>query len=156
GGFWMAVTIRKADPRDAAVVAEFNRRLAWESEHKRLDPEGLARGVARVLADPARGLYLGAGSGGPVIRQGMATFEWSDWRDGWFWWVQSVYVREEHRRNGVFRALYGALVKRARDAGDVIGLRLYVEKDNARAQATYEHFGPKEAGYLVRECPLER
>jgi ribosomal protein S18 acetylase RimI-like enzyme len=152
----MVVTIRKAEPRDAAVVADFNRRLAWESEHKRLEPEVLARGVARILADPARGFYLVAESGGQVVGQVMATFEWSDWRDGWFWWVQSVYVREEHRRNGVFRALYGELVKRARDSGDVVGLRLYVEKDNARAQATYEHFGLMEAGYLVRECPLER
>jgi ribosomal protein S18 acetylase RimI-like enzyme len=152
----MAVTIRKAEPRDAAVVADFNRRLAWESEQKRLDPEVLARGVARILADPARGFYLVAETGGQVVGQVMATFEWSDWRDGWFWWVQSVYVREEHRRNGVFRALYSEMFKRARDAGDVIGLRLYVEKNNARAQATYEQLGLKEAGYLVRECPLER
>src|SRR5262245_45929437 len=152
----MAVMIRRAEPRDAAVVADFNRRLAWESEHKRLDPEVLARGVARVLADPARGFYLVAESGGQIVGQVMATFEWSDWRDGWFWWVRSGYVRGEQRRNGVFRGLYGELLKRARDAGDVIGLRLYVEKDNARAQATYEHVGLKEAGYLVRECPLER
>jgi ribosomal protein S18 acetylase RimI-like enzyme len=152
----MAVTIRRAEPRDAAIVAEFNRLLAWETEHKRLDPETLARGVARILADPARGFYLVAEIGGEVVGQLMATFEWSDWRDGWFWWVQSVYVRDGQRRNGVFRALYGDLVKRARDSGDVIGLRLYVEKDNARAQATYEQLGLKEAGYLVHECPLER
>ena len=152
----MPLTIRRAEARDTAVVAEFNQRLAWETEHKRLDPAVLGRGVARVLADPDCGFYLLAESGGEVVGQLMATFEWSDWRDGWFWWVQSVYVREDHRRAGVFRALYADLVTRAQAAGDVAGLRLYVEKDNARAQATYEQLGLKEAGYLVRECMFDR
>jgi GNAT superfamily N-acetyltransferase len=151
----MPVTIRRAEPRDTAVVVEFNRLLAWETEHKALDPEVLARGVARLLADPARGFYLVAEADGRIVGQLMATFEWSDWRDGWFWWVQSVYVRGEHRRRGVFRGLFGELVRRARAAGDVIGLRLYVEKDNHRAQATYSEMGLKDAGYFVREGLLD-
>jgi GNAT superfamily N-acetyltransferase len=150
----MPQTIRPAGPADAAVVAEFNRLLAWETEHKRLDPAVLARGVGRLLADPARGFYLMAEADGQVVGQLMATFEWSDWRDGWFWWVQSVYVRDDFRRAGVFRALFAELVGRARAAGDVVGLRLYVEKDNRRAQATYESLGLKEAGYFVREGML--
>src|SRR5687768_12424688 len=118
----MPVTIRRAEPRDAPAVAEFNRLLAWETEHKRLDPPVLARGVERLLADPAKGFYLVAEAGGAMVGQVMATFEWSDWRDGWFWWVQSVYVRDDYRRAGVFRALFAELVRRARAAGDVVGL----------------------------------
>jgi ribosomal protein S18 acetylase RimI-like enzyme len=152
----MGVTIRTAGPDDAAMIAEFNRRLSWETEQKRLDPVILGRGVARVLADPGRGFYLVAESGGEVVGQLMATFEWSDWRDGWFWWVQSVYVREEHRRNGVFRALFRELMARAHVTGDVVGVRLYVEKDNTRAQATYERLGLTDAGYLVRERLLDQ
>ena len=147
----MTRTIRRGEPRDAAVVAEFNRRMAWETEHKHLDLSVLARGVDRVFTDPAKGFYLVAESAGEVVGQLMVTYEWSDWRDGWFWWVQSVYVREDHRRSGVFRALYAGVMQQARTAGDVVGVRLYVEKDNTRAQATYQHLGMGDAGYLVWE-----
>lgn len=150
----MSITIRPAGPTDVAVVAEFNRRLAHETENKFLNMDVLSRGVARLLNDPNRGFYLLAEINGQIVGQMMATFEWSDWRDGWFWWLQSVYVREDHRRAGVFRALFGEFVNRARSAGNVIGLRLYVEKENARAHATYEHHGLKDAGYLVRESLL--
>ena len=148
------LSIRRGRPADAATIAEFNQRMAWETEHKPLDPATLARGVGRVFDDPAKGFYLVAEVAGEVVGQLMVTFEWSDWRDGWFWWLQSVYVREDHRRGGVFRALFAELVNRARSAGNVIGLRLYVEKDNTRAHATYEHHGLKDAGYLVRESLL--
>ncbi len=151
----MSVTIRPAGPADAPVVAEFNLRLARETEDKVLDPAVLARGVGRLLADPAKGFYLVAEADGEIVGQVMATFEWSDWRDGWFWWVQSVYVRDDFRRAGVFRALFAEMVRRAREAGNVVGLRLYVEKENHRAQATYEQLGLKEAGYLVREGLLD-
>ena len=150
----MGLTIRRGEPRDAAVIAEFNRRMAWETEHKALDPAVLARGVGRVFSDPARGFYLVAESAGAVVGQLMVTYEWSDWRDGWFWWVQSVYVREDHRRRGVFRALYEAVLAQARSAGDVTGVRLYVERDNTRAQATYRQLGMGDAGYLVWEVIL--
>src|SRR6476620_12517547 len=102
----MTLTIRRAEPRDSAAVAEFNRRMARETEHKHLDPDTLARGVARVFTDPARGFYLVAEADGEVVGQLMVTYEWSDWRDRWVWWVQSVYVREDRRRTGVFRGLY--------------------------------------------------
>jgi GNAT superfamily N-acetyltransferase len=151
----MPLAIRRADPRDTAVVAEFNRLLAWETERKTLDQALLARGVARLLADPAKGFYLVAEADAQVVGQVMATFEWSDWRDGWFWWVQSVYVRDRYRRQGVFRALFAELVRRARETGDVIGLRLYVENGNARAHATYDQLGLKDAGYSVRESLLD-
>ncbi|MFO0852582.1 MAG: GNAT family N-acetyltransferase [Gemmataceae bacterium] len=102
----MDLTIRRATPADAATVARFNAALAWESEGKRLTPEVLARGVGKVLADPAKGFYTLAERGGEVVGQVMVTFEWSDWRDGWYWWIQSVYVVEAARRGGVFRALF--------------------------------------------------
>src|SRR6476620_8834545 len=132
----MTLTIRRAEPRDSAAVAEFNRRMAWETEHKHLDPDVLARGVDRVFTDPAKGFYLVAEAAGEVVGQLMVTYEWSDWRDGWFWWVQSVYAE---------------LMRQARAAGDVVGVRLYVERDNTRAQATYQHLGMGDAGYLVWE-----
>ncbi|MFO0842470.1 MAG: GNAT family N-acetyltransferase [Gemmataceae bacterium] len=151
----MPLTVRPAAPADAPVIAEFNRRLAWESEHRQLDMAKLLPGVAAVLGDPSRGVYFVAESGGEVVGQLAVTYEWSDWRHGWFWWIQSVYVREDARRAGVFRALYHHVADRARGRGDVIGLRLYVEADNERARQTYGQLGMAQTGYLVMErCPL--
>jgi GNAT superfamily N-acetyltransferase len=151
----MPFTLRQATPDDRAVIAEFNRRLALESEHKALDMAKLLPGVAAVLADPARGVYFVAEQGGEVVGQLLITTEWSDWRNGWFWWIQSVYVREEFRRQGVFRLLYEHVGQQARARGDVVGLRLYVERENHRAQTTYDRLGMGPTGYLVLErCPL--
>ena len=152
----MTLTIRRAEPRDAALIAEFNCRMAWETEHKRLDPAVTGRGVERVFTDPGKGFYLVAESNGEVIGQLMVTFEWSDWRDGWFWWVQSVYVREDFRRAGVFRSLFKAMLEQAKAAGNVVGVRLYVERENTRAQATYAQLGMIDPGYLVREVMIDR
>lgn len=151
----MAPTLRRGTPADAAVITEFNRRLALESEGKALDVETLAAGVAAVLADPGRGLYFLAEAGGAVVGQLMVTTEWSDWRNGWFWWIQSVYVREDARRQGIFRSLYEHVREQADRDGTVIGLRLYVEQENQPAQWTYQRLGLKETGYLLLErCPL--
>lgn len=151
----MPLTLRPATPADVHVVADFNRRLALESEHKTLDLPTLTAGVAAVLGDPNRGQYYIAESDGSIVGQLLITLEWSDWRNGWFWWIQSVYVVAEARRLGVFRALYDHVHQRAREQGDVVGLRLYVERDNARAQATYDRMGMTATGYLVLErCPL--
>jgi GNAT superfamily N-acetyltransferase len=151
----MPLILRSATPADATIIAEFNRRLAWESEHKALDGSTLAAGVAAVLADPARGSYYVALEDDEVVGQLLITTEWSDWRNGWFWWIQSVYVREDARRRGVFRALHEHVASLARGRGDVIGLRLYVEQENHRARATYDRLGLAGTGYLVLErCPL--
>ncbi|MFO0799993.1 MAG: GNAT family N-acetyltransferase [Gemmataceae bacterium] len=147
----MSVTLRRGTAADAAVVCEFNAALARESEGKELAPAVLAAGVRAVLADPAKGVYTIAERGGEVVGQLMLTYEWSDWRNGWFWWVQSVYVRPDARRAGVFRALFAdALARAAADPG-VIGVRLYMEHANARARATYLSLGMVEAGYEVFE-----
>ena len=145
--------VRDARASDHAVIVEFNARLAEESEGKRLDRAVLDRGVAAALAEPDRLRYWVAEDeeSGRVIGQAAVTREWSDWRDGWLWWLQSVYVHPEHRRRGVFRALYDAIRDSARAEADVIGLRLYVETENARAQETYQALGMKPGGYHVYE-----
>jgi GNAT superfamily N-acetyltransferase len=152
----MRLTIRRATPADEAVLVAYNTALAWETEHKRLRPDVLTVGVRAVFADPARGFYTVAqNERGEVVGQMMVTFEWSDWRNGWFWWVQSVYVREDARRLGVFRALYKEIERQAAADPDVIGLRLYVETDNARARATYRALGMTETTYgMMEEYPL--
>jgi GNAT superfamily N-acetyltransferase len=147
----MPLTIRRAGLADAALVTEFNRLLAHESEGKALDAAVLAAGVARGLADPSKSVYFLAEKDGVAVGQMMYTTEWSDWRNGWFWWIQSVYVRPEARRRGVFRALFEHVHQAARADGHVIGLRLYVERENHVAQKTYQNMGMESAGYLVFE-----
>ncbi|MDY3559309.1 GNAT family N-acetyltransferase [Gemmata sp. JC673] len=151
----MSVTIRRATAHDEAVLVAFNTLIAWETEHKRLDPAVLTAGVRAVLADPARGFYTVAELNGEVVGQMMITFEWSDWRNGWFWWIQSVYVSEPARRSGVFRALYRTIERHAAADPTVIGLRLYFERDNTRAQATYRAIGMADTAYgLMEVYPL--
>jgi GNAT superfamily N-acetyltransferase len=145
----MSLVIRRATPADEGVLVAFNAALAWETEQKRLDTDVLATGVRAVFADPAKGFYTVAEEAGEVVGQVMVTFEWSDWRNGWFWWVQSVYVREDARRRGVFRALFRDLLRQAGADAAVIGLRLYVERENARAQQTYRELGMAEASYFL-------
>ena len=151
----MAVTVRQAVGGDAATIVEFNRRLALESEEKALDMSVLRAGVAAGLADRAKGLYFIAEDAGEVVGQLLITKEWSDWRNGWMWWIQSVYVRADARRRGVFRTLYRHVESAARAEADVIGLRLYVEHENTQAQDTYRSLGMVRTGYLLFErCPL--
>jgi GNAT superfamily N-acetyltransferase len=151
----MIVRVRKARSTDQSAIVDFNRRMAWETEQKKLDDDVLARGVAAVFDDPSKGFYLVAELDESVVGQLMITFEWSDWRNGFFWWIQSVYVREDARRLGIFRTLYREIEQLAKSAGDAIGIRLYVERDNRRARQTYESLGMAEAGYLLYErCPL--
>jgi ribosomal protein S18 acetylase RimI-like enzyme len=145
------LTIRRATVADAEVIAEFNRRLAWESEHVALDMAVLRAGVTAGLEDPHKGFYTVAERGGEVVGQTLVTFEWSDWRNGWFWWVQSVYVREDARRGGVFRALYRHVEQLAAADPAVIGLRLYVEADNDRAKQTYRALGMRDTSYGMLE-----
>jgi GNAT superfamily N-acetyltransferase len=135
-------TIRRATPADVALIAEHNRRLAWESESKTLDPAVVTAGVAAAIADPERkGPYYLACEGPSAIGQCQVTLEWGDWRNGWFWWFQGVYVQEDHRGRGVFRALYRHVRDEALAAGNVLALRLYVERNNHRARSVYKSLG---------------
>jgi GNAT superfamily N-acetyltransferase len=147
----MPLAVRRATPADAVVIVEFNRLLAEESEGKTLDLNLLAAGVATGLADARKALYFVAEEDGRVVGLTMITFEWSDWRNGWFWWVQSVYVRPESRRRGVFRALFEHIWQAAEDDPEVIGLRLYVEEENYRAHQTYQNMGLDWTTYQVME-----
>ena len=150
----MTLDIRVATPNDAPTIAEFNQRMALETEKKTLEPAVVLRAVKRVFSDAAKGFYIVAESNAEIVGQLMITYEWSDWRDGWIWWIQSVYVRADHRRQGVFRSLYSELIAHAKRAGDVVAIRLYVEKDNIRAQTTYRQLGMRDPGYLILEAML--
>ena len=143
------VRAARADDRDTLV--QFNAAMALETEHKVLDPAVLQAGVAAVLAESKRGFYLVAEIDGVVAGCLMITFEWSDWRNGDWWWLQSVYIIPEYRRKGVFRALYAEVERRAAARPDVVGVRLYVERENAHAQKTYAALGMHEAVYLMFE-----
>jgi GNAT superfamily N-acetyltransferase len=134
-----------------SAIVEFNRRLALETEAKVLDLEVLEPGVSAALADPDRLRYWIAELGSPprVVGQAAVTREWSDWRWGWVWWFQSVYVDEASRGRGVFRALFQQIRNEARSLPDVIGLRLYVEESNQAAQRTYRALGMTPGGYSV-------
>lgn len=145
------LTTRPATPLDLEVLCGFQQAMALETEGKRLDDAVLRRGLALVLEDPAKGCYLLAEREGEPVGCAMWTREWSDWRGAWFWWFQSVFVAEAARRTGVFRALYGAVLERAREEGNVCGVRLYVETENEGAQATYEALGMQPAHYRMYE-----
>lgn len=143
--------IRPATPADLDVVCDFNSRLALESEGKTLDMSLLRPGVAAVLADPEKGRYFLAEEDSRIVGQMALTYEWSDWRNGWFWWIQSVYVHPDHRRRGVFASLYRHVEESAKGGGQVIGIRLYVEAENMAAHATYERLGLVWTSYRVME-----
>jgi ribosomal protein S18 acetylase RimI-like enzyme len=145
-------TLRRAAPADAGRLVDFAVAMARETEHKTLPRETVEAGIRAFLDDEGLGECLVAVDGtGEVVGTLSVTFEWSDWRNGLFWWIQSVYVAPEHRRRGVFGALYAELERRARQTPGVIGLRLYVEQDNARAMATYRALGMAETPYRVYE-----
>jgi GNAT superfamily N-acetyltransferase len=145
--------VRPAFAADLPVIVEFNRRLALETESKVLDPAILGAGVACALNDPDRLRYWVAelDDHPQPVGQAAVTREWSDWRMGWIWWFQSVYVAAPFRGMGVFRALYHHIRDEARSLPDVIGLRLYVEDANAPAHRTYRAVGMKPGGYSVYE-----
>ena len=142
--------VRPATPGDAPAIALFNRLLAQESEGVELDAATVTAGVAAVLADPGKGLYFVAEIGGQPVGQLMLTVEWSDWRNGPIYWIQSVYVVAERRNTGVFRALWERGLATARAAG-AKAVRLYVEEANAAAQEAYRRVGMHRSGYLVFE-----
>ncbi|MFO0907678.1 MAG: GNAT family N-acetyltransferase [Isosphaeraceae bacterium] len=147
------VFVRDAGKDDLELIIAFNRGLAEETESKRLDEAILRRGVAQALRDPDRLRYWVAvdSQSRAVIGQAAITREWSDWRNGWIWWFQSVYVVPEHRGRGVFRALHSSIRDQARESPDVVGLRLYVEEQNDRAMKTYQSLGMSPGGYHVFE-----
>lgn len=152
----MSVSIRQATAEDRDRIVLFNQAMAKETEGRMLDRGPVTRGVEAMLADPARGRYFVALDEGnapgeaEIVGQLAVTTEWSDWRNGDIWWIQSVYVARSHRRRGIYGQLHRHVRAMAREAG-VIGLRLYVERDNEAAQSTYVALGMSPSSYVMYE-----
>ena len=151
-----AVKARLAVAGDAATLAGFNRAMALETEDKILADANLVAAVETVLRDSGHGFYAVADTGHELAGALLVTYEWSDWRNGRFWWIQSVYVRPEYRRQGIYRTLHEFVRDRARADGGVVGLRLYVERENVGAQRTYAALGMSETVYRMYEEILSR
>lgn len=151
-----AMKIRTACSADATAIAAFNTQLAWETEQLKLDAKTILAGVRAVLKDPTKGTYFVAEHDGVVIGQLLITYEWSDWRNGNFWWIQSVYVAAAHRQSGVFRTLFAHVQTLAQSSRDACGLRLYVEKHNRCAQSAYSKLGMTKTPYEVFEIERRR
>ena len=145
------ITVRPARLSDLDILVRFSAAMAEETEGRKLDLERLRQGTAAVLASTERGEYLVAETGAAVIGQLLITYEWSDWRNGTFWWIQSVYVEPTMRRQGIFRTLHDYVLQEAQRRADVCGIRLYVEKDNAGARAAYSRLGMLLTAYQVYE-----
>lgn len=143
--------IRLARRSDAAAMVEFNQAMALETEGKRLDTAVLTAGVESVFGDEKKGFYVVAEETSGIIGGLMVTYEWSDWRNGWFWWIQSVYILPEHRGKKIYSKLYEFVKELAQTNGNVCGFRLYVEKENVNAQRVYEKLGMEETHYLMYE-----
>jgi len=136
----MSVTIRRAQPQDLETLVSFNQALAQEVRGKELEAQQLIQGVQAVLNDSDRGFYTVAEKEAEAVAAALITFEWSDWRNSWYWWIQDVYVKPNHRQQGIFRSLYTQLRTQAQ-AANVCGLRLYVYKGNTTAQRVYRQLG---------------
>ena len=143
--------VRRATLQDLDILVVFNSAMALESEGKTLDRRRLEDGVAALFDGDDRGFYLVAEAEGRVVGQLLITFEWSDWRNAYFWWIQSVYVASEWRRRGVYRRLHEHVLDEARLRGDVCGVRLYVDRDNRVAQRVYSNLGMNRSHYDMFE-----
>jgi len=145
------VQIRIAEPKDVETIAELNIAMAWETEHKQLDPSTVCRGVRTVMDGSDHGFYVVAQSDGDVVGCLMVTYEWSDWRSGLFWWIQSLHVRPQFRRRGVFTQLHDFVKTQALSRPEVCGIRLYVEESNDVAQRAYRRIGMNPTTYQIYE-----
>jgi len=148
------ILVRRAESNDADAIAQFNMAMAWETEQEHLDPPTIARGVRAVLDNAGYGFYLVATCNDEIVGSLLVTFEWSDWRCGLFWWIQSLYVRPQFRRRGVLKTLHEFLTAEAARQRHVCGIRLYVEQSNSRAQSAYAALGMQKTGYEIYETLL--
>lgn len=143
--------IRLANKNDAEALVNFNQAMALETEGKELDSQILRQGVEAVFQQSDRGFYVVAEEDGNIAGGLMITFEWSDWRNNWFWWIQSVYILPEFRGRKIYSALYTFVKNLAEKQGNVCGFRLYVEHDNEKAQKVYQKLGMESSHYLMYE-----
>ena len=145
------IRVRQACLTDLDTVTAFNQAMAQETEGKALEKGRLRAGVQSVLEDHDRGFYLVAELDGLMVGQLLVTYEWSDWRNAFFWWIQSVYVAPGYRRRGVYRSLNDHVLAQARQRGNVCGVRLYVERNNRIAQQVYRNLGMSHSHYDMYE-----
>jgi len=145
------VTVRLSRPDDEDAFVRGTLGNAWETERLRLDEAVVRRAVRKLLADPSKGLCVVAEDAGAAIGTAYVTFEWSDWHDAWYWWIQSLYVVPERRGQGVYTATYRFIQEEARRRGGVRSIRLYVEKANENGLRAYRGHGMTETPYLVFE-----
>ena len=145
------IGVRRALQIDAEHISDFNIAMALETEGKPLDSETVRGGVWAVLSRNDLGFYVVAEHRDETVGQLLITYEWSDWRNAFFWWIQSVYVAPEYRHQGVYKALHEYVSKAAGSQGDVCGIRLYVDKDNKIAQGVYAGLGMSETNYDMYE-----
>ena len=150
------IHVRPARQEDVSLMVRWQMAMALETEDKPLDEAVLARGIQRAFEDAHKGRYFIAEIEGRPAGTLMLTWEWSDWRDGWWWWIQSVYVDPDFRRRGVYRALHAHVLALAEADPDVRGLRLYVEQENVNARRTYEFLGMQHPGYVLYEKSIAR
>ena len=146
------INLRMATVRDIDNITLFNTEMAFETESIYLDQADLRHGIAAVLSDSNLGFYLISELEGVMIGQILITKEWSDWRNGWFWWIQSVFVEPNHRSMGVYSAMYKKIADMADREGNVCGLRLYVDRDNLSAKQVYSHLGMSQSHYDLYEA----
>ena len=149
------MNVREAIPEDARIIASFQLAMALETEQLMLDPDVVDKGVKAVFEDPGKGKYYVAELNGEIIGSLMTTYEWSDWRNGTVWWIQSVYVLPQHRRKGVYRKMYGSLQEKVLADRYLRGIRLYVDKSNTRAQTAYTELGMNADHYQTFEWMKE-
>ena len=148
----MTTHIRTASASDAQALVTFNQAMALETEGKTLADDRISPGVAAVFKDENKGFYIVAESEeGKIIGGLMVTYEWSDWRNAWFWWIQSVYIQPEARGQKLYSQMYDFVKERAAEAGNVCGFRLYVENDNDHARRVYEAVGMRASHYVMYE-----
>ena len=152
----MSINIRIGTSADIELLASFNQAHAAEVEDKGLDLELLKKGIGHLTENPTEGFYIVAERNAEAAGSLMVTTEWSEWRNGRFWWIQSVFIAPQHRRCGVYSALHNWVQKAARAESDCCGIRLFVEKDNIGAQATYIEQGMVETYYRLYEEEFDR
>ncbi|RTR34969.1 GNAT family N-acetyltransferase [Shewanella atlantica] len=143
--------IRKGQQSDLSALIQFNQAMAMETEELALDDNLLKKGVNTLLSQPEKGFYLVAEIGNEIVGSLMVTFEWSDWRAKDYYWIQSVYIRPENRRQGIYGKLYQAVKDIAEENGGAASFRLYVEQENSKAQQTYQALGMEQSYYRMYE-----
>ncbi len=153
--YYIMISIRKAGREHIDILMEFQQKLALETENVTLSPDKLRLGMTAMFDDPSKGVYFIALDDTLIVGCHMITYEWSDWRNGMVWWLQSLYVRQSHRKSGVFRRMFENVMTLISNDPSLIGLRLYVDKSNTKAMRVYEAMGMDGAHYTVYERMIE-